>query len=74
MLQDCPQSTAQLLNQVHMISHITCPLIHPLHSLLNKILVLGDVIQPALVCPVHCLVSCLVCPLVCLLHYPVALY
>ena len=74
MLQDSPQSTAQLLNQVHMMSQITCPLIHPLHSLLNKVLVLGDVIQPALVCPVHCLVSCLVCPLVCPLHYPVALY
>ena len=68
MLQEAPQSTAQLLHQVHMMSHITCPLIHPLHSLLNKILVLGDVIQPALVCPVYCLVSCLVCPLVCLLH------
>ena len=74
MLQDSPQSTAQLLNQVHMMSQITCPPIHPLHSLLNKVLVLGDVIQPVLVCPVHCLVSCLVCPLVCLLHYPVALY
>ena len=65
MLQDSPQSTAQLLNQVHMMSHITfCPLIHPLHSLLKKVLVLGDVIQPALVYPVHCLVSSLVCPLV----------
>ena len=53
MLQDSPQSTVQLLNQVHMMSHITWPLI-----------VLGDVIQPARVYPVHCLVSCLVCPLV----------
>ena len=68
MLQEAPQSTAQLLHQVHMMSHITCPLIHPLHSLLNKVLVLGDVIQPALVCPVHCLVSCLVWPLVGPLH------
>ena len=42
MLQDSPQSTAQLLNQVHMMSQITCPLIHPLHSLLNKVLVLGE--------------------------------
>ena len=68
MLQDSPQSTAQLLNQVHMMSHITCPLTHPLHSLLNKGLVLGDVIQPVLVCPVHC--PAIFCPL----HYPVALY
>ena len=74
MLQASPQSTAQLLNQEHMMSQITCPLIHPLHSLLNKVLVLGDVIQPALVCPVHCPASCLVsCP-VCPLHYPVVLY
>ena len=54
MLQDSPQSTAQLLNQVYMMSPITCPLIHPLHSLLKKVLVLGDVIKPALVYPVHC--------------------
>ena len=53
MLQDSPQSTAQLLNQVHMMSQVTCPLIHPLHCLLNKVLVLGDVIQSVLVFPVH---------------------
>ena len=47
-------------NQVHMMSQITCPLIHPLHSLLNKVLVLGDVIQPVLICPA------IFCPL----HYP----
>ena len=74
VLQDSPQSTTQLLHQVHMMSRITCPLIHPLHSLLNKVLALGDVIQPALVCPIHCPASCLVCPLVCPLHYPLALY
>ena len=38
------------------------------------LLVLGDVIQAALVCPVHCPASCLVCPPVCPLHYPLALY
>ena len=31
VLQDSPQSTTQLLNQAHMMSHITCRLIHPLH-------------------------------------------
>ena len=66
MLQDSLQSTAQLLNQVHMMSQITCPPIHLLHSLLNKVLALGDVIQPVLVCPVHC--PAIFCPL----HYPVA--
>ena len=42
MLEDSSQSTAQLLNQVDMMSQITCPLTHPLHSLLNKVLVLGE--------------------------------
>ena len=74
VLQDSPQSTTQLLHQVHMTSHITGPLIHPLHSLLNNVLALGDVIQPALVCPIHCPASCLACPPVCPLHYPLALY
>ena len=31
VLQDSPQSTTQLLHHVHMTSHITGPLIHPLH-------------------------------------------
>ena len=74
MLQDSPQSTAKLLNQVHMMSQVTCPLIHPLHCLLNKVLVLGDVIQSVLVFPVHCPASCLDFPPVCPLHYPVTLY
>ena len=74
VLQDSPQSTTQLLHQVHMTSHITGPLIHPLHSLLNNVLALDDVIQPALVCPIHCPASCLVCPPVCPLHYPLPLY
>ena len=47
MLQDSPQSTGQLLNQVHMMSQITCPLIHPLHSPLNRVLVLGEWCHPA---------------------------
>ena len=45
-----------------------------MHSPLNSVLALGDVIQPALVCPIHCTASCLVCPPVCPLHYPLALY
>ena len=33
VLQDSPQSTTQLLHQVHMMSHITCPLIHHILSI-----------------------------------------
>ena len=62
MLQDSPQSTAELLHQVHMMSHITCPLIHPLHSLLNKVLIPGEWCHPAsssLPCPLPSQLSCL---------------
>ena len=61
MLQDSPQSTAELLHQVHMMSHITCPLIHPLHSLLNKVLIPGEWCHPAsssLPCPLPSQLSC----------------
>ena len=83
MLQNSALSTAQLLHQVNMISHITWPLrflcwVHVMSF--NQMSSL-----PSVVCPLHypfalykfhvmSWASCLVCPLVCPVHYPVALH
>ena len=64
------------LDLVHMMSHIMSLALYPssLFSSKQGSCTSGDVIQPALVCPLHCPASCLVSPRVCPLHYPVALY
>ena len=81
MLQDSALSTAQLLHQVHMMSHITCPLrflcwVHVMSF--NQPSSLPSSLSSSLpICllQVACdVIQPAVCCLVCPVHYPVAFY
>ena len=73
VLQDSPQSTIHnptLEPGTHDASYLLPS--NPSSPL--TLLVLGDFMHTALVCPVHCPASYLVHPPLCPLHYPLALY